>query len=68
MAFNPDNCGIRLIPNTAIQKWIQDISKDDSKLQKYLHASEGQLYDYSISPTEEQFLEILGNENIEFKD
>lgn len=68
MTFNPDNCGLRLIPSTAIDNWISEIGKKDSNMQKYLHIQASKLYEASISPTEEQFLAVLGNQDIEFEE
>jgi len=67
-SFNPDNCGVRLIPSTAIDNWIRKISSSDPELAKRLHVSSASLYESSISPTEEQFLSVLGNEDIVFTD
>ena len=67
-SFNPDNCGVRLIPSTVFENWLRKLSSSDSDIVKRFYVSSSFLYENSISPTEDQFLQILGNEDVTFTD
>ena len=66
--FNPDNCGLRLIPSSAIEEWISSFNSVDPNITKLLHVSSAKLYEKSVSPTEDQFLLVLGNEDLVLED
>ncbi len=67
--FSMDNCGIRLIPSNELDKWFDELNTIlDSKTYKLLVLRKSRLYEKSISPTEEQFFQCVGNDDVVFED
>jgi len=66
--FNPDNCGMRLIPSTELNKWVQEMQYKHPKEGKLFALESSLLLSKSISPTEEQFLQCMGEDEIEWED
>ena len=66
--FNADGCGLRLIPSTDLWAWVELMQYKHPKEGKLFAVEAGLLLDKSISPTEEQFCEVIGREDIEFED